>query len=329
MGGSEMKIGIISFAHMHATSYASYLIGTKEVELACIWDDDEQRGKEMAEKYNCTFYSSLDDFLNTDIKAVVICSENINHREHVIKSARAGKHILCEKPIATEIIDAQEMIKVCKEEEVIFQLAYPVRFAPVVKKAKALINSGAIGDILAISGANRGKMPGGWFIEKDISGGGAAVDHIVHLMDVIRWTLGDEVKSVYAELDTRFYDVEVEDCGIITLVLESDVIVSIDPSWSRPQTFPVWGDVKLKFVGTKGNLAIDVWKEHSVYYNDTAEQIEQLDWTEDMDEGLIVDFISCVREGRDPSVTGYDGLKTLEVVMAAYESNETKQTVLL
>ena len=324
-----MKIGLISFAHMHAFSYAAHLLDSEEVELAYIWDDNVQRGKDNAKKYNCTFYSDLDDFLNTDMKAVIICSENTKHYEYVTRSAKAGKHILCEKPIATSIKDAQEMIGICEEEEVIFQIAYPVRFAPVVRRAKVLINDGVIGDILAISGKNRGKMPGGWFVDKEKSGGGAAVDHIVHLLDLIRWTLNDGVKSVYAELDTRFHDIDVEDCGMVSLELESGIIASIDPSWSRPQTFPNWGDVILKFVGTKGNLTIDVFKEHSIYYNDTAEKIQQLEWSENMDKGLIEDFIACVREGRKPSITGNDGLKTLEVVMAAYESNEKKEKVLL
>src|SRR5690606_22113682 len=113
-----------SFAHMHAASYATHLIHHQEAELAYIWDDNEQRGKEMAETFSCTFIADLDEFLKTDIEAVVICSENANHKEHVIKSARAKKQILCEKPIATEIDDAKEMIKVCEEEGVALQIAY-------------------------------------------------------------------------------------------------------------------------------------------------------------------------------------------------------------
>ncbi|MBS4206021.1 Gfo/Idh/MocA family protein [Lederbergia citrea] len=324
-----MKIGIISFAHMHALSYATHIVNNPEVELAYIWDNDEQRGKEMATKFDCQFTSDFDEFLNTDIDAVIICSENANHKEHVIQAARAKKHILCEKPIATEIEDAKEMIKVCEEEGVILQVAYPVRFAPVLGKAKQLIESGAIGEVIAISGTNHGKMPGGWFIEKDLSGGGAATDHIVHIMDLIRWILKDEVKSVYAELDTRFYDIDVEDCGMVTLELESGVIVSIDPSWSRPQTFPTWGDAIINFVGTKGNLSVDAFKQHTLFYNDGAGSIEQLPFSEDMDEGLIKDFIKCVKKGGNPSITGTDGLRTLEVVKAAHESDEKRETVFL
>src|SRR5690606_11826189 len=124
------------------------------------------------------------------------------------------KHVLCEKPIAREIRDAEEMIDSCREHGVILQIAYPVRFAPSVERVRDMVQNGELGDILAINGTNHGQMPGGWFVQKEKSGGGAATDHIVHVMDLVRWMLNDEVKSVYAEMGTRFYDIDVEDCGI-------------------------------------------------------------------------------------------------------------------
>ncbi|MDF2679509.1 MAG: gfo/Idh/MocA family oxidoreductase [Brevibacillus sp.] len=322
-----MKVGIISFAHMHAHSYATYLQKHPDVQFTAIWDADEERGKRMAASYQAEYFQDLGAFLQTDIAAVIICSENARHKEHVIASAKAKKQILCEKPIATEVKDAQEMIRTCKEEGVILQIAYPVRFAPVMEKVKQLIDSKAIGEVLAINGTNHGQMPGGWFIDKALSGGGAATDHIVHLMDLVRWMLQDEVKSVYAELDTRFYEIDVEDCGMVSLEMESGVIVTIDPSWSRPKTFPTWGDVTMHIVGTKGTLEVDVFKQHALYYNDRGNKLQFLPWAVDMDERLIADFIQCVQEGRAPSITGEDGLRTLEVVKAAYESNHCKRTV--
>lgn len=322
-----MKIGIISFAHMHAHSYATYLHKHPDVQFTAIWDADEKRGREMADKYQVDYYHDLEAFLQTDMEAVVVCSENAKHKEHVIAAAKAKKQILCEKPIATEVEDAEEMIRTCQEEGVILQIAYPVRFAPVMEQVKQMITSKAIGEVVAINGTNHGQMPGGWFIDKELSGGGAATDHIVHLMDLVRWMLKDEAKSVYAELDTRFYEIDVEDCGMVSLEMESGVIVTIDPSWSRPKTFPTWGDVTMHIVGTKGTLWVDVFKQHALYYNDRGNQLQHLPWAVDMDEGLIADFVQCVIEKRTPSITGEDGLRTLEVVKGAYESNRRKQAV--
>ena len=157
--------------------------------------------------------------------------------------------------------------------------------------------------------------------------GGAATDHIVHVMDLVRWMLNDEVKSVYAEMGTRFYDIDVEDCGIVSLDGEFGTIVTIDPSWSRPKMFPMWGDVKMEMVGTKGTLSVDVLKQSVLYFNDRDGKVQQLPWAEDMDKRLIDDFL-------DPYqilsfITGEDGLRTLEVVKAAYEIHELKKVVQL
>lgn len=322
-----MKVGIISFAHLHALTYAQYLTVHPDVQLTGIWDEDINRGKEMAGKFNTDFYPHLQDFLETDIEAVVICSENANHKEHVIAAARAKKHILCEKPIATELSDAKAMVETCRDENVILQIAYPVRFSPVMQQVKEVIASGKIGEVKAISSTNHGQMPGGWFINKSLSGGGAATDHIVHLLDVTRWILNEEVRNVYAELDTKFYEIEVEDCGIVSLELESGVIFTIDPSWSRPKAFPTWGDVTMEITGTKGSLQVDAFKQHFIHYSNQNDRVQQLPWVKDMDQALVEDFIACVQEGREPSITGEDGIRSLEVVKAAYQSADEKQVI--
>ncbi len=309
---------------MHAVSYAHALQKSKSAALVSIWDEEEKRGLEMAEEYDTNYFHDLDDFLASDIDAVIVCSENACHKEHVIKSASYKKHILCEKPIATEVEDAIDMIKACEQNEVLLQVAFPVRFAPAIQEVKELMSKGEIGEVLAVNTTNHGQMPGGWFINRELSGGGCATDHIVHLVDVLRWMFDEEVTSVYAEFDTRFYDIDVEDCGHVLLEFESGMVVTIDPSWSRPKTFPTWGDVTLEFFGEKGVLEVDAFKQHSLFYNDHDNRLEHKVWSDDMDEGLIQDFIQCVQENRSPFISGYDGLKTLEVVKAAYLSNEKK-----
>ncbi|NGP45939.1 Gfo/Idh/MocA family oxidoreductase [Bacillaceae bacterium SIJ1] len=322
-----MKIGFISFAHMHAYSYASVVSAHPELEIAGIWDADEERGQRMASDWQTTYESSLETFLETEMDAVIICSENANHKEHVVKAAQAGKHILCEKPIATKVEDARVMIEACEQAGVILQIAYPVRFADAIQKARSIINEGELGEVLAVNGTNHGQMPGGWFIQPELSGGGAAADHIVHVMDLLRWILKDEVAQVYAELDTRYYDIDVEDCGLVSLQMEKGTVVTIDPSWSRPKTFPAWGDVLLEIVGTKGKLSIDATKEHVVYYNDAAGRVSQLGYSTNSDQALMADFIETIKNGGTPSITGEDGLRTLEVVVAAYESNRDKKAI--
>ncbi|NNU88078.1 Gfo/Idh/MocA family oxidoreductase [Geobacillus sp. MR] len=321
-----LKIGIISFAHMHAYSYANEVKKLDGVELIGIADENEERGKVAARRFATNYYSNYIDLLKEDIDAVIVTSENVNHREHVIAAAKAGKHVLCEKPLATTIEDAQAMIDCCRENGVILQTAFPVRFNTSVIHAKKLIDEGRLGKILAIKGTNRGTNPGGWFVDPSKSGGGAVMDHTVHLVDLMRWFMGAEVREVFAEIGQLISDAPIDDCGILTIEFDNGVFATIDCSWSRNKTYPTWGDVTLEIVGTEGTVTIDAFAQKiDVYSNENGVKWDF--WGDNMDEGLIADFVQTVREGRSPFITGEDGLKAVEVAIAAYKSYEKKEPV--
>ena len=311
---------MLSFAHMHAYRYAQLLTEHPHAVVSHVWDADAARGRQAAAQFGADFCEDLDVFLAQPFEAVVVCSENALHKEHVIRAARAGKHILCEKPIAVRAADAEEMIRACREHGVLLQVAFPVRYSAAVRRARSLIRAGELGDILAVNATNRGKMPGGWFVDPALSGGGAAIDHLVHLLDVFHWMLEADVKRVYAELDTRYYDLEVEDCGIVLLEMTNGTVVTIDPSWSRPASYPVWGDFTLEIVGEKGTLSLDLYKQSSVWYPNEEKPAVLWPWLDDLDEGLIADFVDAVRRRAAPAVTGEDGLRTVKVVEACYAS---------
>ncbi|MED3793687.1 Gfo/Idh/MocA family oxidoreductase [Niallia alba] len=322
-----MRVGIISFAHGHAYAYAEALKKINGVELAGIADDNETRGVEASMKYNTNYYPNYEDLLDQDIEAVIITSENYKHHEHVLAAAKKGKHVLCEKPIATNKKDAMEMIEVCKENNVFLQIAFPVRFSTPVVKAKQIIEDGELGSIIAMKGTNRGTNPGGWFVEQEKSGGGAVMDHTVHLVDIMRWYMSSDVKEVYAEVDNLFSDFTIDDCGIITMEFENNVFASIDCSWSRNKTFPTWGDVTLEIIGTKGTLAVDAFAQKTDVYSVEGAQWDF--WGEDMNQDLVEDFVSNVQNGISPTITGEDGLKAMEVALAGYESAKRKGAVLI
>jgi UDP-N-acetylglucosamine 3-dehydrogenase len=321
-----VKIGIISFAHGHAYSYASAIQNQENVELVGIFDEDTSRGKTAAKQFHTTFYRSYLSLLQTDIDAVIITSENVKHVEHVTAAAKAKKHILCEKPIATNVKDANEMIDCCNENDVIFQIAFPVRFSTPVKRAKQLIEENSIGRILAVKGTNRGTNPGSWFVTPELSGGGAVLDHTVHVVDLLRWFMNTEVKEVYAEIDNLIIEKDIDDCGILSMEFQNGVFATLDCSWSRNNAYPTWGDVTLEVVGTEGTLTVNAFDQKLDIYSE--EEGTNWDfWGDDMDSALINDFITTVREGKTPSITGNDGLKALEVALSAYQSGEKNQIV--
>lgn len=208
---------------------------------------------------------------NSSIDAVIICSSNIDHKPIALECAKHGKHILCEKPLAITVEDSQDIIDAAKENGVTLMTAFPVRFSPSVWKAKELINSGDIGRVLGASTSNHGSMPGGWFVEKDKSGGGAVIDHTVHVVDALRWVFDDEVESVYAEYDKLLHDeLNVEDVGQLILKFKKGTIVSLDTSWSRPKSYSIWGDVKISLKGDKGNATLNCFPQQINHFDDRS-----------------------------------------------------------
>jgi len=185
-----------------------------------------------------------------------------------------------------------------------------------------------LGRILAIKATNHGTMPGGWFIKKELSGGGAVIDHTIHVVDLIRWMLNKGIKKVYAEIDTRFYDIDIDDCGMITMDLEDDVFVTLDPSWSRPnKSFPTWGDVTMKFVGTNGTIDLDLFNQKMALYNNKQVKSSWVYWGDNIDLELVESFVESINNDTPSPIPGKEGLKALEVALAAYKSAKIKKPV--
>lgn len=319
-----MKFGIISFAHMHAYSYARALGEIPGVVLTGIADPDPNRGKAAAEQYKASYYADYRELLTTDIDAVIICSPNADHKEHAVAAAQAGKHILCEKPISVNIVDAKAMIDAADKAGVVLQTAFPVRHAEPIRRLKAAVDAGKLGDIIAINATNHGKMPPGWFLDPVQAGGGAVMDHTVHVADIVRWMLKTEFTQVYAEVDTLLHDVDIDDCGMLTMELASGAIMSLDPSWSRPDTFTTWGDVTVELIGTKGVASIDVFRQAGMLYvanrPSSPGGVYEQPWGNDADRELIEAFIAAVNGEPNEGASGWDGLKAMEVALGAYES---------
>ena len=187
------------------------------------------------------YYADYNELLAQELDAVVICSENARHAEITKRAAAAGKHVLCEKPLGLSEAEMLEMIQVCKDNGVQLMTAFPCRYITSVRQAKEAIDAGQIGEILAMKGTNRGTMPGGWFIEREKSGGGAVLDHTVHVMDLMHWFTGSKAEEVYAHAETLFNDTEIDDAGMVHVKFANGVVAVLDPSWSRNRTFPTWG----------------------------------------------------------------------------------------
>lgn len=316
----SVRIGMLSFAHMHAHAYAAAVNHIDEAELVGIADHDDTRAMESARQHGTRAYSSYQALLDDQLDAVIIASENARHKELTEMAAAKGLHVLCEKPLATSIEDGQAMIDACRNAGVQLMTAFPCRFSPVVTRLKAAVDDGRIGRILAMRGTNRGRCPWGWFVDKKLAGGGAVIDHTVHVTDLMRWISGAEVKDVYAEIDNRIYGKEFDDTGLLTLEFQNGVFATLDSSWSRPEAFPMWGDVTLSVVGEKGVLNADLFAQNLILYSNKEKGAKWIGWGDDIDLLMVRSFVEAVRTGSPVPITGEDGLSAAAAAFAAYES---------
>jgi predicted dehydrogenase len=156
------------------------------------------------------------------------------------------------------------------------------------------------------------------------AGGGAVMDHTVHLADIMRWWLGAEAVEVYAEINHVIHpEAQVETGGILTLTFDTGVIATIDCSWSRPDNYPTWGGLSIEALGTEGVFAVDAFAERLDVW--TGASAKWVDWGYDPNRSMIEHFVGAVRGDHALIVTGIDGLRATEVALAAYRAVESGQ----
>lgn len=327
-----MKIGIMSFAHHHAEAYIHNLAAIPGVDLAGVADEDSQRGRKFAQQFNTTFYASYQDLLAAGLDGVIITSENSKHRPMVEMAASAGVHVMCEKPLATTVGDAEAIVNACDRAGVILMTAFPMRFSAPLVAIKTRLDAGELGQVYAFNATNQGELPTKhrpWFVDKTLAGGGAVADHTVHLVDIMRWYLGSEVSEVYTQVNRIFHadEVEVETGALEMLTFRNGVFATIDASWSRPPYWPTWGGLAFEMITERGAVIIDAFKQNLTLYTHQLERPVWSYWGSDANQAMVNEFVEAVRENRPARVTGEDGLRAVEVVEAAYRSAGTGQSV--
>jgi UDP-N-acetylglucosamine 3-dehydrogenase len=156
------------------------------------------------------------------------------------------------------------------------------------------------------------------------------MDHTVHVADALRWMFGAEAKSVYAEVGTFFGAEGIDDGAILTLEFKGGMVAdgafaTIDPSWSRGEGYPTWGDVTLRITGASGVLNVDAFAQRLTTFDHEAGSTSWTYTGEDMNVLMLEDFLRSVAEDSPADASGVDGLRALEIVLFAYRSAEDNE----
>src|SRR3990170_4609280 len=178
----KVNIAATSFGHFHGYSYARAVKELPNANLVAVSDDDAGRAKEAGQRYGVPHFLDYHDVLRRDdVDAVIITSENTKHAQMAIDAAEAGKDIICEKPMATTLADADRMMSAAQKAGITFQMCFVMRYHAVSRLIKDIVDSGQIGRIVALTGTNHLKyleqLYTGFFIKPELSGGGSVMDH--------------------------------------------------------------------------------------------------------------------------------------------------------
>jgi predicted dehydrogenase len=250
----KLKWGVAGLGRYAEFAFIPTLSLLRKSVLQSVFSNNPARAQSIADKFGVPYhFSNFDEFLKSDIDAVYISSANFHHHDQVIKAAKAGKHILCEKPMAMDSIQAEEMVKTCKENNVKFAINYPLRFHPIITKTKELINSQILGKLVSISvNFNIDLPPGTNFrFQKEQSGGGALRDLGTHMIDLLRF-FGGEIVSIDGVYDNIIYKSEVDDFGMGIVKFEESGYGSFNISYNNIKGFN-----RIEILGHKGALGIE------------------------------------------------------------------------
>jgi myo-inositol 2-dehydrogenase/D-chiro-inositol 1-dehydrogenase len=325
---AKLKVGMIGLAHTHAEGVMRVLAKHPEVEIVGVADENRSYVEPFDKIY--PYFANYKELLDTDVEAVFIFSENVHHAALTIDAAKARKHIFCEKPLGTSVAEMEDMVAACKENGVQLMTGFNNRYVQAVIRAKEAVQNGEIGTVIAVKGTNKGALPRrDWFVDRNLSGGGAMLDHSVHVMDLFNWILQSKVVEVYAESATLFHDIPIDDSGMIHFKYENGVIGVLDTSWSRVKAFPMKRDLTLEIIGTEGTINVDVRKLSNEVYSNSAANAEWSDWGDNLNSLIVGDFVHSIRTGISVPITGEDGLRSATISLAAYESSRLGQPVFL
>jgi predicted dehydrogenase len=345
MAETTVRLGVLGLHnHYHIYPMAEYLRRVIDgIQLVAIYDERKELAEDFAKSYNVpNIYGSREDLLSQpEVDAVLVMSYTASHHDDVLACAKHGKHILLDKPIAINSREALEMIQAAEEANVVFMMAYLIRYLPAYQKAKQLIKSGAIGRPLTMKISIRCPLgfirdnpqatDPGWYTDPKRGGAGGFLDHGIHYADTMRYLLGSEPVKVFGKVSKLTdHPIEVDDYGVCVVTTDSGQIVTIESTWHAPQWYaPLTSQEECLIVGTEGELHIHYQKspQLEVSGNGIAGR-EYYDWLgeeryEVCYRDVLIDFAAAIRGGHQAPVTGRDGQLALAVIEGAYLSSQT------
>jgi predicted dehydrogenase len=323
-----LRVGIVGagfIAKEHAKGYSKF--PSDRAKLVAVADVNLDRAKELAESYHAKAVASIDELLDLDVDVISVCVPTPFHSSISIKAMKKGKHVLCEKPMARTVKEAEEMISVSKEMNVKLMIGQVSRYEADHLAARDVLLRGEIGKLYMATETITSAFPSwdtGWFSNYDMSGG-PLLDLGIHSIDFLMWMFNEPVKRVYA-LGSR-YQGDMPTYTLMTMRFTGGGIGMVEASWGHPPSHPF--QYFAEFVGEEGRMkwGYDDLASMKVTKGDNSpEQMIMLGTNSFTRE--IEAFINCVEKDTLSPISSESALATLKVALAGIESLKTGKAIL-
>jgi len=317
----KINLGIVGLDHWY---YAYPLVelckDNKNVNLIAISHDDEKRVKEFVKQHNIEKYYTdhFELIKDREIDAIIITSYTTSHYKICLEAANQKKHILCNKPMASNAKEAKEIENAVSKNKIKFMMCHDYRLG--VPRESPYTNNP------------------GWYVQKAKSGGGGFIDHASHTIDLLLWCFGNngnKVKRVYAEVENLIHkNWDVEDYGIAIMKFEDGSLATVESTFTGNEKSGY--NESLQIIGSEGDIYISRNEKPPVRIIGNVNSIRDrvgidvpmLSWTEGI-KTILNTFVDCVVSDRKTPIGAEDGRRVLEVMDAAYKSAKGKKPVFL
>jgi UDP-N-acetyl-2-amino-2-deoxyglucuronate dehydrogenase len=341
-GFAIVGTGLISTTHFEQIS------AIEGAKVVAVYSRKEEKAKSLAEKAGADWYTDYQEMLKRkEIDIVSIITPSGTHADMAIEAARAGKHVIVEKPMDISLEKAQQMIDVCRENHVKLSIISQHRFDPPAVKIKDDIDSGRFGKMVLGQAAVNWYRPQSYFDDskwrgtKEMDGGGVLINQAIHTIDLFQYFMG-EVESVFAHTAILAHErIEVEDVAVATVKFKNGGLGTIVATTAA---YPGLS-ARLELIGTTGTAviendqlmkhylrnpnneseAVNLAVHHGGEHNHASVNPAALDGASHRLQ--FIDMINAIQEDREPLVNGEEGLKPLKIILAIYESARTGQPI--
>lgn len=332
----RLGFGIVGCGRV-APCHADAILSCDGAELLAVADIIEERAMSFANKYGADYYTDYHDMLERDdIDVVSICTPSGMHPEIGIDVARAGKHVIVEKPMALTLIEADRLIAECEANKVKLSVVFQNRFNVPVQKLRRALEKGRLGRLTCGNATVRWRREQSYYDADAWRGtyaldGGALMNQAIHTIDLLQWMLGP-VEEVFGYTETLLRRIEAEDIGLAILKFKSGAVGLIEATTTMSPkdlegSLSIFGESGSVVIGGMAANEITVWELEGTSNKDgvlseiQASEIPNVYGFGHKD--VIYDMTVAIREDREPYVNGPEGRKALEIILGIYRSAET------